>query len=570
MSDLFFLALRRLRAPLILLVVVYSIATMGLVLIPGLDDAGQPYHLSFFHAFYFVSFMGTTIGFGEIPYAFTDAQRAWVLVCIYTSVVTWLYAIGSVLTLVQDAAFKQAIAERGFRTSISRLESPFYIICGFGETGTLINRGLGRLGMVTVVIDLVAEKTTRLELEDLRHAPIVLNADGTNPQVLLRAGINRQQCRGVIAVTENDHTNLQVAVSSKLLNPAVPVICRSEVEDEAANMASFGTDVIINPYHAFASRLNMLANQPALHKIQNWLINQHSPEHITRDSLPKGKWILCGYGRLGKAIHSQLSKEDIELVIVDPDPIASRAPAETIVGRGTEAQTLQDAGIAEASLVIASSDDDANNLSVLITSRQLNPDVITVGRVSGETNHVLFKQAQCDYIMRRSQLVANEVLTTISRPLVARFIKYSSSLHQADSEQLIDKIEKLTRRGAPITYRLGLNEEESPALAEHLASGRSLTVGAVCQHNNIRSARCLPLLLLRKGVSQLLPPIQTEMQSGDQLLVCGSSKQLLLPERLRDNAELIDTLVNNNPHYIPLLRWWTNRSQRTEVASNSN
>ncbi len=42
-----------------------------MVLIPGMDDDGKVYHLSFFDAFYFVSYMASTIGFGEAPYTFT-------------------------------------------------------------------------------------------------------------------------------------------------------------------------------------------------------------------------------------------------------------------------------------------------------------------------------------------------------------------------------------------------------------------------------------------------------------------------------------------------------------------
>ena len=71
MSDIFFLVLRKMRTPLIALISTYAIATLGMTLIPGIDDQGNIWHMSFFHAFYFVSFMGTTIGFGEIPYAFT-------------------------------------------------------------------------------------------------------------------------------------------------------------------------------------------------------------------------------------------------------------------------------------------------------------------------------------------------------------------------------------------------------------------------------------------------------------------------------------------------------------------
>ena len=86
MSNVILIFLRRMRLPLILLILVYAIATLGLTQVPGVDTDGNQHYLSFFHAFYFVSFMGSTIGFGEIPYPFTDAQRAWVLVSIYTSV----------------------------------------------------------------------------------------------------------------------------------------------------------------------------------------------------------------------------------------------------------------------------------------------------------------------------------------------------------------------------------------------------------------------------------------------------------------------------------------------------
>ena len=67
MKNLVYLLLRRMRLPLIVVVLAYAISIIGLVLIPGVDDQGKPWDMTFFHAFYFVSFMGSTIGFGEIP-----------------------------------------------------------------------------------------------------------------------------------------------------------------------------------------------------------------------------------------------------------------------------------------------------------------------------------------------------------------------------------------------------------------------------------------------------------------------------------------------------------------------
>ncbi len=564
MSDVFFLVLRRLRAPLILLICIYALATLGMTLIPGQDDQGQVFYLSPFQAFYFVSFMGTTIGFGEIPYPFTDGQRAWVLLCIYTSVVAWLYAIGTVLRLLQDATFLAAVSQHVFKRNIRRIDQAFYIVCGYGETGGLIAQGLSELSLPTVIVDNNEQRTRSLELESLRIAPIVLNADITEPQNLIDAGINNPLCAGVIAVTESDHTNLKIAVAAKLVNADVTVICRSEIEDEAKNMASFGTDFIINPYLTFGRRLHLLCDNPQLHRVHNWFINQHSAEHIDErvslQGLPKGKWIICGYGRFGKAVHQYIQGDDFEVIIVDQDPIKTFAPEDAIVGRGTEAETLIEAGIEDAAVVVAASDDDANNLSVLITARQLNESIFTIGRVSREADHTLFVRAKCDYIMRRSQVVANEALTVISRPLVTRFLQYSNCLTQDDTNLLIDRICALSPHADPVTWRLQISQQHSPALFKTIKDSKPVTIRQICEHSDFPKARAIPLLLLREGMSHILPEQTTELRPGDELLMCASREHTLLAQRLSHDIELIDTVINNNPHRIPLLRWLRRRA----------
>ncbi|MEF8708466.1 MAG: potassium channel family protein [Candidatus Accumulibacter propinquus] len=109
-ASVFFLALRRMRAPLIVLIVIYAVSTLGLTLIPGVDAQGRPAPpMSFFHAFYFVSYTASTIGFGELPGAFSEAQRMWVTVVIFLSVIGWSYSIISLLSLVQDKGFQQVL-----------------------------------------------------------------------------------------------------------------------------------------------------------------------------------------------------------------------------------------------------------------------------------------------------------------------------------------------------------------------------------------------------------------------------------------------------------------------------
>ena len=71
MENVLFVLIRRMRLPLITVLCVYAVSVLGFVLIPGVDDEGRVWRMDFFHAFYFVSFMGSTIGFGEIPFPFT-------------------------------------------------------------------------------------------------------------------------------------------------------------------------------------------------------------------------------------------------------------------------------------------------------------------------------------------------------------------------------------------------------------------------------------------------------------------------------------------------------------------
>jgi len=75
--------LQRMRLPFIVILSTYTIAMTGLLLIPGVDANGNSFHLSIFEAFYFVTYTATTIGFGELPFAFTHYQKIWVSVSLY-------------------------------------------------------------------------------------------------------------------------------------------------------------------------------------------------------------------------------------------------------------------------------------------------------------------------------------------------------------------------------------------------------------------------------------------------------------------------------------------------------
>jgi len=525
MTDIVFLMLRRLRGPLIILILVYAIAVLGMVLIPGVDDQGEPWRMSFFHAFYFVSFMGSTIGFGEIPYPFTDAQRFWVLFSIYFSVFAWLYAIGRSIALIQDPALRHALTHAVFQRSVRKLREPFYLVCGYGDTGRTLTQGLVQHGVRTVVIDRDQERINRADLDDLPlHVPN-LRADVSDPDSLIAGGLTNNFCRGVIAVTNDDHVNLKVAISSKLLNPDSTVICRSELHDVGINMESFGTDHIFNPFDMFAERLAMAIHSPARYIIRDWLTSPPGSEFHEPLFPPKGRWILCGYGRFGKAVQQFLAYENVDSTIIEADPDNTHAPADAIHGRGTEAGTLREAGIENAAGVIAGTDDDANNLSIIMTARDINDDLFSVGRQNRQENAAIFEAAALDIVMQRSELIAREIVTLITNPLLATFLgMVAEEKDEKWCNVLASRISGLTASGVPRVWSLAISKAGASAVAIPLFKGDEILLGdLLINPRHPKQHDCMALLLRRNKTPRLLPALETPLELGDELLLCGAA-----------------------------------------------
>ncbi len=263
-NSVLFVILRRMRAPLIVMILIYAISITGLVLIPGVDAAGLPTApMSFFDAFYFISYTASTIGFGEIPNAFSYGQRFWVTVCIYLTVIGWTYAILSILNLLKDEGLQRALATSRFHRKVKTLAEPFCIICGVGETGTLICKTLDQVQMRFVTFWTPVQTPSReMELGDYVADVPALNADAQTPGVLLLAGLRHPSCKAVLAVTNSDDANLAIAMNVRLLNPGIPVIARAEHAATAANMDSFGTNFVVDPYALYAQRLALAMRSP--------------------------------------------------------------------------------------------------------------------------------------------------------------------------------------------------------------------------------------------------------------------------------------------------------------------
>jgi Trk K+ transport system NAD-binding subunit len=545
------------RAPLIAVIISFGIAVGGLALMPGIEIDGKVSYLSLFQAFYIISYTATTIGFGEVPHEFSTAQRLWMTFSIYLTVIVWFYAIGTIITLVQDVNLKIAMRTSRFAKSIQRISEPFYIICGYGETGSLLVNALDRKNIRAVVIEIQQSRVSELELEDFQYDIPALCADARLPDTLIKAGIQHPFCAGVAALTNDDHANLAIAISVKLISPSLMVLGRAENMDTTANMASFGTDHIINPYTLFGDQLAMEVHALGIYLLHEWLTGV--PGRLLQSPVcpPTGKWVVCGYGRFGKSVVKNLQRAHITTVIVEADPKMTGCD-DCILGSGAEAGTLEEAGIRSAVGIVAGTDNDINNLSIVMTAREMNPDLFVVIRKNKRYNDLLFEQFSADISMQPSDIIAHACLAHMISPLLAQFLHLARNQTNAWANQLIAHLVSVVGEQVPETWSIIIDRYSAPAVTGLISRGWSISLDHLGQDPDNRDCKLdlVPLMLLRDNTPLLLPDATLQIKHQDHILFCGRPSARNALAELLNNPRTLTYIINGE--IVPdsyLWRW---------------
>jgi voltage-gated potassium channel len=521
-SATIFLILRRMRAPLITLILIFAVSVFGLTLIPGRDDAGQPWHMGFFEAFYFMSYTATTIGFGELPYPFTDAQRLWVMGTIYLTVIGWAYAISALLTLLQDRAFRQALALQHFTRKVARLGEPFLLIAGYGQTGETLGRAFDTLGRRFTVIDSSEPRIDALELATHRADVPGLAGDARNPHLLGAAGLDHPYCEGVLALTDDDEANLAVTMAAALLRPELPVVARTVSAVVADRMRSFGNPTVINPFDRFGDHLRLALRSPASYQLMSWLENGPGADLPPRGESPTGgRWVVCGYGRFGRHFTADLRAQGLDVTVIEPRPGEDDDPS-IVVGRESDPAVMARADLGRAVGFVAGTDNDVTNMSLVAGARRINPGLFVAARQNQPASAPLFAAMEVDALLVPTEVIAHEVYAQLSTPLLWRFLQ---ELPRQGDDWAAEVIERLTEhcgRQLGALWKVRLNEVEAPSLGPWLARG-DLRLGDLLRSPEDREER-LPAvtpLVLRGDTCTVTPGEDFVLDAGDQLLIAG-------------------------------------------------
>lgn len=522
-STAIFLVLRRMRAPLLVLITTFAVSVFGLTLIPGVNADGSPWRMNVFDAFYFMSYTASTIGYGEIPQPFTTGQRMWVTITIYLSVIAWAYAIGTVFALLADKGFKTAVNAQRFTRVVRLMREPFFLLVGFGQAGELLARSLDDIDKRLVALDLDQARIDALELASF-HSDVPGHAgDARNPEELIRAGLLHPQCAGVIALTDDDEANLAVVMAAALLRPELPVVARSMSQAIQERMDDFGNPQIVDPFNLFGDELMLDVTAPDTARLIDWLTSAPGDALEARPDIPSnGRWIVCGYGRFGSRLIDDLVRHGIDVTVIDSDAAPGQGTHQ-IRGDATDPDVMARADLAHAVGFAAATGNDTTNLSLTVAARRANHDLFLVARQNQPVNAPLFTALDIDAVLVPTRLIAHEVSARIGDPLLWQFVQGARQQPDDWSRRLLDRLQSACGSRRPDLWEPVLNGADNPALTSWLAAGNAL-LGDLLRDPEDRDTTidCTVLLIRRGGRSILAPDDLTALESGDQLLIAGS------------------------------------------------
>ena len=512
------------RLPFTVICITYAIAMTGLVLIPGVDDQGNTYHLTIFDAFYFVTYTATTIGFGEIPYAFTHYQKIWVSMSIYLTVLGWFYGIGALVSLVQDKLFLSELALAKFKRDVSHIKENFVIVLGYNEMTSQIIQKMIDNKMRVVVIEQNQERADHLILEGFIPNVPVLVADVHKPSSLEIAGIRSLHCKGIISLFHNNALNMRVTLASKILNPHINIAVKATTVEEAENLIDAGATIIENPFSIISYQIQMGITAPSLFKLENWLYKIDNLESKTF-SIPKEDIIICGYGRLGFALCNMFMKNNVNPTVIEKNSSTCLEAKynginNVIEGNAEDKHILVQAEIEKAKVIIIATNNDTTNLSIASTVKRMNKDTIILARENELSDFSIFNSSKIDHIFIPAKILIQKTTNAIVNPLCDRMIKVITKKDEYWGQELLTKLVKKIHH-SPQTYELIINKEEAHEVYEYLKEmENSFTIKTLCrsrrdwlQYNNI-----VPLLVVRAHEEFVLPDLNFELKINDKIL----------------------------------------------------
>ncbi|MEA3280836.1 MAG: potassium channel protein [Thermodesulfobacteriota bacterium] len=217
----------------------------------------------------------------------------------------------------------------------------------------------------------------------------------------------------------------------------------------------------------------------------------------------KNHYIICGYGRIGRVLCKNIKRKPIDLVVVEKDQDMAHIMDEDgvlyITGDAADEATLIRAGIKQAKNLIAVLATDVDNVFLVLTARQLNPDLYIIARASHEEVKLKLQAAGANKVESPYDIGAVSMAQRILRPTVTNFLDQAFDHKQKDIH-----------------------------MEEIFVSASSNLVNVMLKDSGIRQNYNLIIIAIKKSDGDMLfnPSFESVIKAGDTLIAVGEDANL--------------------------------------------
>ncbi|MHB8259144.1 MAG: potassium channel family protein [Bacteroidia bacterium] len=261
--------------PLYLLMGITIVGTVGYVFIcnyPLVD------------AFYMTIITVATVGFGEV-HPLDMWGKIFTALLVMISFGIFAYAITSVTHFVIDGEFNKLFKIRRLNSTIQKLNN-HVIICGYGRNGKQAAQILKKHKQRFVVIEKNKELTDTMQHQ---YADLVINADATLDEILIKAGILR--ARALITSLPIDADNLFIVLTARNLNPKLTIISRASDDNSDTKLKIAGANNVIMPDKVGGAHMASLVMKPDVVEFIDYIVGQEGDtvnmEEISFENIPE-------------------------------------------------------------------------------------------------------------------------------------------------------------------------------------------------------------------------------------------------------------------------------------------
>jgi voltage-gated potassium channel len=231
---------------------------------------------------------------------------------------------------------------------------------------------------------------------------------------------------------------------------------------------------------------------------------------IMEDKISKlrNHYIICDYGRVGAVISDRFKTEGVDSVVVDSDSQAIiRAKADgylCIEGDPAVANNLIKAGIKKARCLLVVTDNDAENVLIIVTARNITNNIHIIARASSRESESKLEMVGADKAMNPYSSVGERMARRAIHPVVSDFLE--DILPGRGKERYLESVDIA---------------KESIICGKKITQAEKYSRGAV-------------ILAIRKKGSSILPkPSEdTIIERRDRLVILGTEDQLSRMEHI--------------------------------------